>query len=352
MAKWIVTPNPMRTDGVFVCLVEPQRFYADVSPQMARAVHAQQIPHHVADALVVEHNKDVAEMEKLKQELEFTTKDRDYFRAAFERSRPSTLGMSETIPRAPSPAATRQEFEEAAEREEFRARMSRKGQSAAHIHEAEGHEHNARLYRFAAWLTDQTNGELRAQVATLIEARDRKKWVCFHCGDEFIEETEAREHFGLSQTATALCRLSSHDAHRLREIEKDNEELRSDNERLENDSRLWHESESDRVRRIGNCQWWQEMDSREGEKLVLTSERDEARRKVDIIERHRDDWKTIAVERGQRLDEIEPQKATLESRHAELVGLAKGVKASCLIGSPSVSTELMKLFAALPQERE
>lgn len=69
--------------------------------------------------------------------------------------------------------------------------------------------------------------------------------------------------------AQVACRLSPADVRQFRALEELNARLRRENEELENDSRLWHEAEADRVRRIGNVQWWQELDSREGEKLAI-----------------------------------------------------------------------------------
>ena len=104
------------------------------------------------------------------------------------------------------------------------------------------------------------------------QAREQKGWTCFHCDETFTDVYEAREHFGADEYKTPACRLGDVDVTALRSLEAANAELRRENERLENDARLWHESEADRVRRIGNVQWWQEMDSREGEKLVLQAQ--------------------------------------------------------------------------------
>src|SRR5689334_5391119 len=106
---------------------------------------------------------------------------------------------------------------------------------------------------------------LRAALASAQQAH----WRCFHCDETFTDVEEARAHFGANEGDTAACRIDADELARIRGIEADNAELRRENERLDNDARLWHESEADRVRRIGNCQWWQELDSREGERLVL-----------------------------------------------------------------------------------
>lgn len=96
-----------------------------------------------------------------------------------------------------------------------------------------------------------------------------KAWRCFHCDEVFTDEAEARDHFGGDEGKVAACRLSRDDVRQLRALELLNAKWQRECENLENDARLWHESEADRVRRIGHVQWWQELDSREGEKLAL-----------------------------------------------------------------------------------
>jgi hypothetical protein len=97
-----------------------------------------------------------------------------------------------------------------------------------------------------------------------------KAWRCFHCNEVFTDETEAREHFGAEMYRDAACRLPpGADIKHIRGLEARVADLQRENDCLDNEARLWHESEADRVRRIGNVQWWQEMDSREGERLVL-----------------------------------------------------------------------------------
>lgn len=108
------------------------------------------------------------------------------------------------------------------------------------------------------------------------------EWRCFHCDEVFTTHGSAADHFGATQGCDAGClidRVALEEGGKpergrgllmaLRKEEAANAQLRLDNEHLENDSRLWHEAEADRVRRIGHVQWWQELDSREGEKLVL-----------------------------------------------------------------------------------
>lgn len=94
-------------------------------------------------------------------------------------------------------------------------------------------------------------------------------WRCFHCDEVFTDRTEAEEHFGTCETRVPACRLGSEDVKQLRALEALNAKLHRELDTLENDARLWHESEADRIRRIGNVQWWQELDSREGERLAL-----------------------------------------------------------------------------------
>lgn len=103
----------------------------------------------------------------------------------------------------------------------------------------------------------------------------RHEWRCFHCDEVFTDRDEAKEHFGDYQDDTPMCLIKGADggfAARIRELEAEVAEAYRQRNECENDARLWHESEADRVRRIGHCQWWQEMDSREGEKLVLQAE--------------------------------------------------------------------------------
>jgi hypothetical protein len=95
---------------------------------------------------------------------------------------------------------------------------------------------------------------------------EAQAWRCYHCDELFTDEREAEKHFGTTEESTADCRVGVKE---LRELEASNAQLRRENEELENDSRLWHGSEADRIRRIGHVQWWQEIDFREGEKLVL-----------------------------------------------------------------------------------
>jgi hypothetical protein len=118
------------------------------------------------------------------------------------------------------------------------------------------------------------NIEAVAAVATKADppvpaALDALPWRCFHCDEVFTDAAEAKEHFGADEWKVPACRLAVDDVQRLRALETQNATLRREVEAAENDARLWYESEADRVRRIGHCQWWQEMDSREGEKLVL-----------------------------------------------------------------------------------
>jgi phage terminase large subunit GpA-like protein len=98
------------------------------------------------------------------------------------------------------------------------------------------------------------------------------EWRCFHCDEVFTDKAEAEQHFGYEEgmaQSVPVCLLTKEEIAELRDLERQNAALHRENERLENDARLWYESEADRVRRIGNVEWWQEMDSREGEKIVL-----------------------------------------------------------------------------------
>jgi hypothetical protein len=55
----------------------------------------------------------------------------------------------------------------------------------------------------------------------------------------------------------------------VRGLELEITKHRREKAELEKDARLWHEADADRKRRIGNVQWWQELDYHEGEKLAL-----------------------------------------------------------------------------------
>jgi hypothetical protein len=97
-------------------------------------------------------------------------------------------------------------------------------------------------------------------------------WRCFHCDEVFTDKAEAHEHFGDYPDDNPLCLIKGQDgglAARIRELETELMDAYRQRNEAENDARLWHESEADRVRRIGHVAWWQELDSREGERLVL-----------------------------------------------------------------------------------
>jgi len=99
------------------------------------------------------------------------------------------------------------------------------------------------------------------------------QWRCFHCDEVFTDKAEAQEHFGEYLDDSPLCLIKGQDgglAARVRELEAEVMEVCRQRNEYENDARLWHEAEADRRRRIGDRQWWQELDYREGEKIVLT----------------------------------------------------------------------------------
>jgi hypothetical protein len=124
--------------------------------------------------------------------------------------------------------------------------------------------------------------DLLDAVEYLLKQLDAEQWRCFHCGEVFTTPGSARDHFGATEGAEPGCLVDRVALEQggtpergrgllmaLRKAEDEIAKLRREVEELENDSRLWHESEADRIRRIGHCQWWQELDSREGERLVL-----------------------------------------------------------------------------------
>lgn len=118
--------------------------------------------------------------------------------------------------------------------------------------------------------TEAVEAALVADLDAVLGVPSEPSWRCFHCDEVFTDKAEAQEHFGLERDySTSACRLTAEQVRELRALEQHNAELRAENDRLDNDARLWHEAEADRRRRIGNREWWQELDSREGEKLVL-----------------------------------------------------------------------------------
>lgn len=136
----------------------------------------------------------------------------------------------------------------------------------------------------------KANDEAADALTTCLRQRDtarEERWTCFHCGDTFTDRAEAAIHFGYSEQIISIpaCRLSLADVRLLRDLEREIVQVRRENTELENDSRLWHESQSDRVRRIGHVEWWQELDSREGERLVLTAERDALQQENERLRR-------------------------------------------------------------------
>mgnify|MGYP001614702526 CR=1 FL=1 len=143
----------------------------------------------------------------------------------------------------------------------------------------------------------QVEQELEAQKETQ-QATDQgpartpagEEWRCFHCNEVFTDEAEGREHFGLERDCSIpACRLSAEDVTQLRDLETQNAELRAENGRLDNSARLWHEADTDRQRRIGNREWWQEIDFREGEKLVLQEQLAASTVRLRQVEQERDE---------------------------------------------------------------
>ncbi len=136
----------------------------------------------------------------------------------------------------------------------------------------------------ASGVLEKSHPELSGRLWTAIQrltlpsgsaAESEKEWRCFHCDEVFTDEAEAREHFGveiqpfMGEGAHMPPPACAVDVKAFRDLETDNHRLSVENRGLENDARLWHEAEADRVRRIGNREWWQELDSRDGERLVL-----------------------------------------------------------------------------------
>lgn len=117
-------------------------------------------------------------------------------------------------------------------------------------------------------------------------------WRCFHCDEVFTTPGAARDHFGVEsdEPGCLIDRVALEEGGKpergrgllmaLRKTEERARELQAELDLVENDARLWHESEADRVRRIGNVQWWQELDYREGEKLVLKERAEKAEAEI------------------------------------------------------------------------
>jgi len=100
-------------------------------------------------------------------------------------------------------------------------------------------------------------------------------WRCFHCDEVFTDHGSAREHFGEYVDSTPACKLAESEGglvQRIRDLERALDEALAEVSSYENDARLWHDAEADRVRRIGHVQWWQGLDSKQGEILVLQEE--------------------------------------------------------------------------------
>ncbi len=138
----------------------------------------------------------------------------------------------------------------------------------------------------ALGLGDGSNpsGSLTPPAAVGVQAPpgEPREWRCFHCDEVFTDKAEAREHFGATLYRDPACQMPGADIKHIRGLEERNAELEREKDTLENDARLWHESESDRVRRIGQCQWWQALDSKEGERLALEAELARLRAERDV----------------------------------------------------------------------
>lgn len=99
-------------------------------------------------------------------------------------------------------------------------------------------------------------------------------WRCFHCDEVFTDEAEARLHFGVDagefgDYPIAACKLTPEEVREIRELEAANVELRRDNERLEHYESMYLNDRAARQRLIKGRERHQELDFREGEKLVL-----------------------------------------------------------------------------------
>lgn len=59
------------------------------------------------------------------------------------------------------------------------------------------------------------------------------EWRCFHCGESFRREEDAREHFGGDRDALAACQIKGHEHQLIRKI-REQEELLRDYENEDN----------------------------------------------------------------------------------------------------------------------
>lgn len=71
-----------------------------------------------------------------------------------------------------------------------------------------------------AWsaMRSLTAVEVQQVVEELVAIRAGKLWRCFHCGDEFTDEAEAREHFGDTMDDEPICQVT---AERYRTVERE-----------------------------------------------------------------------------------------------------------------------------------
>lgn len=106
-------------------------------------------------------------------------------------------------------------------------------------------------------------------------------WRCFHCGDVFLEEAEARTHFGLNETATPACKIGPRDTgllDALRRTEADLEtwRLRALSAEDEAEAGEGVRGEIARYFKGARSAWeaFQLLDSTIGEVIALTEERD------------------------------------------------------------------------------
>lgn len=175
---------------------------------------------------------------------------------------------------------------------------------------------------FGEWCQDCLEAVVRGIPALVLRVQqlEAQHWRCFHCDEVFTDPVEAREHFGADEWKTPACRLSAEDVQRLRELDARNAELRAEDSTLENDARLWHESEADRVRRIGHVQWWQEMDSREGEKLVLTE-------RVQQLEAQLQEQGEALTQAQVTIEKLEAERRVVEAMPPYVQGFQHGERA-------------------------
>lgn len=70
-------------------------------------------------------------------------------------------------------------------------------------------------WKIAAWFRVEAS---RLALALQLKSEQGTEWRCFHCGDVFTDEAEAREHFGDTMDDEPICQVT---AERYRTVERE-----------------------------------------------------------------------------------------------------------------------------------